>query len=96
MLHGKMVIEARRRDVSKAGAITRLMGHRPFVGRTPVFIGDDRTDEDGFRAVNAANGISVKVGGGSTIARHRLADVVKVRRFLAAATESLSEDWDLQ
>jgi trehalose 6-phosphate phosphatase len=96
MLHGKMVIEARRRDVSKAGAITRLMDHRTFADRIPVFIGDDRTDEDGFRAVNAANGISVKVGGGPTIARHRLMDVAKVRRYLAAATESLSEDWNLQ
>ncbi|WP_081691405.1 trehalose-phosphatase [Cucumibacter marinus] len=96
MLHGKMVIEARRRDVSKAGAITRLMDHRPFSGRTPVFIGDDRTDEDGFRAVNAADGISIKVGAGSTIARHRLAGVSKVRRYLAAATESLSVDWSLQ
>jgi trehalose 6-phosphate phosphatase len=38
-----------------------------------MYLGDDRTDEDGFRALGPDD-VSVKVGEGETAARHRVAD----------------------
>ncbi len=36
---------------TKAGAIKAFMREPPFSGRKPVFVGDDLTDQDGFKAV---------------------------------------------
>ncbi|GAB3628752.1 trehalose-phosphatase [Pandoraea terrae] len=69
---GKLVFELRPRGVSKGGAIVTLMGEAPFAGRTPLFVGDDLTDETGFARVNEAGGITIKIGDGQTCARHRL------------------------
>ena len=52
------------------------------MGLTPVFAGDDTTDEDGFRSVNDMGGISVKVGSGPSLARWRLQDTRSVLDWL--------------
>jgi len=80
---GKMVIELRPLGPDKGGAILQFMAEAPFSGRTPVFIGDDLTDEHGFRVVNDRGGLSVKVGGGPTAARVRLTGVDAARAALA-------------
>ena len=50
----------------------------------PVYIGDDRTDEDAFRALNE-NGLTIRVGTGRrTAARCRLRGVDEVWKLLAA------------
>ncbi|MGC7402721.1 trehalose-phosphatase [Pandoraea pneumonica] len=69
---GKLVFELRPRNVSKGRAISLLMQTPPFAGRTPLFAGDDLTDEAGFADVNAHGGITIKIGEGETCARHRL------------------------
>ncbi len=69
---GKFVFELRPRHVSKGRAITTLLKEAPFAGRTPLFAGDDLTDEAGFADVNALGGITIKIGEGETCARHRL------------------------
>ncbi|HSD54094.1 MAG TPA: trehalose-phosphatase [Burkholderiales bacterium] len=79
---GKMVIELRPAGRDKGTAIAEFMDEAPFRGRTPVFLGDDLTDEYGFSIVNGLGGISVKVGDGPTEARARLPDVDAVRAWL--------------
>src|SRR5262249_51309119 len=47
-IRGHRVFEIKPRNVSKRTAVEHLMRDAPFAGRLPLFIGDDRTDEDGF------------------------------------------------
>ena len=74
---GKMVAELKPAHIDKGHAIARLMATAPFAGCRPVFFGDDVTDESGFRYVNAAGGLSVRVGplSDETAAAWRLPDV---------------------
>lgn len=82
VLEGNCVYEIKPRGGNKGDAIAAFMQQPPFMGRTPVFVGDDVTDEAGFRAVNGLGGVSVKVGEGPTEARTRLADVEAVLAWL--------------
>jgi trehalose 6-phosphate phosphatase len=74
LLRGKMVVEAKPAGASKGEAIEAFLREAPFTGRTPLFVGDDVTDEAGFAAVQRRGGLGVKVGEGTTVARQRLAD----------------------
>jgi trehalose 6-phosphate phosphatase len=80
---GKGILEIQQSARNKGTAIAEFMSESPFRGRTPVFLGDDRTDEYGFATVTRMGGWSVKVGRGPTGARYRLPDVAAVRRWLA-------------
>lgn len=84
---GKAVAELVPATASKGNAIAGLLGQGVYAGRLPVFIGDDVTDEDGFAAVDAAGGLSIRIGAGETRAQHRLASPTVLRRILLAATE---------
>ena len=76
VIEGKCVFEVRPREANKGTAIEAFMGEAPFLGRTPVFCGDDITDEDGFGVVNARGGVSIRVGKGSATQAAEQVDTV--------------------
>lgn len=80
--NGKCVVEIAPAGYSKRVAVEEFMREAPFAGRTPVFVGDDFTDEEGFEAVNAMGGYSIRVGAGDSIAKHRFANVSAVVAWL--------------
>lgn len=80
---GKAVREIVPAHAGKGGAVRTLMEAFPYIGRRPIFIGDDRTDEDAFATVNALDGVAVKVGAGETLALRRLPSPKAVLTFLA-------------
>ena len=92
IMKGKAIRELKLAGVHKGLAVTRFMHQTPFLGRTPVFIGDDRTDEDAFLVVNEMGGITIKVGAGSTSASHRLDDPASVRRLLVETIQSFQSE----
>ncbi len=78
---GRKVFEIRPNGaVDKGDAMRQLMGG-VGKGRLPVYMGDDTTDEDAFRAVRGA-GISVSVGG-SPEADYYLRNQGEVHEFLS-------------
>ena len=89
---GKCVVEIKPLGIDKGAAIRDFMQQAPFAGRIPVFIGDDLTDEKGFLAVNAMQGISIKVGEGSTQAHYRLNNVEAVYGWLERTLLRLKQD----
>lgn len=69
ILAGNMVCEAVLTGYDKGRAIKTLMAEAPFRGRIPLMIGDDITDEDGFRAAQSLGGTGVSIGRPESCAR---------------------------
>lgn len=69
LLTAHMAFEIRARNVDKGHAVRTLMEDVPFQNRTPVFVGDDVTDEDGMREAVRQGGLGLHVSdvfGGAT------------------------------
>jgi trehalose 6-phosphate phosphatase len=62
LVAGKSVIDIKSKLYSKGSAVTELMACEPFAGRTPIFIGDDTTDESVFAVMPELGGIGYSVG----------------------------------
>ena len=94
---GKMVVELRPAGSDKGAAIAALMNLPPFAGRRPLFIGDDVTDESGFKLVNALNGWSIRVGreATATAANFCLHNVDAVRDWLDTLATQPSTGLDM-
>jgi trehalose 6-phosphate phosphatase len=87
LITGKMVVEFQPRGADKGRAIAVFLAESPFLGRRPVFVGDDTTDEDGFAEIRRRGGVAVRVGpcDGATAANYWLPTVEAVLAWLASA-----------
>jgi trehalose 6-phosphate phosphatase len=71
MKPGKDVLELAVTGADKGSALLRLAGELGTAAT--VYLGDDVTDEDAFRALGATD-VTVKIGEGETAARYRVPD----------------------
>lgn len=81
VMQASMAWEVRPRGADKGSAVLALMRQPPFAGRTPVFIGDDVTDEDGIRAAVSLGGVGLRVD-------EAFGSPSGVRNWLAKAVEA--------
>ena len=81
LLEGSDVVELLPKEASKGNAVRAFMAEAPFTGCRPVFVGDDLTDLEGFRAAREMGGFGIAVGP-RVDAEYRLEDVAEVLRWL--------------
>jgi trehalose 6-phosphate phosphatase len=62
LIAGRAVFEVQLKGFDKGRAIRRFMEGKPFLGRKPVFMGDDEIDRPGFDAALALGGLAFSVG----------------------------------
>jgi trehalose 6-phosphate phosphatase len=62
MLDAHCAFELKSSRFDKGKAVAAFLSTPPFRDRTPIFIGDDDTDEPGFAAVAARGGCAYSVG----------------------------------
>ena len=89
MASGKMVLEIMPKvDFHKGQAVRDILATVSCPGLLPIYLGDDKTDEDAFRVLKG-QGISVFVGPASSLseADFFLQDPVEVREFLSRCKE---------
>lgn len=69
---GKKVVELRPEGLTKGTAVRRIAGQHPE--RTPLYLGDDTTDEDAFAALQDLDreAVTVRIGEADTQADYRL------------------------
>jgi trehalose 6-phosphate phosphatase len=84
MLEAHCAFELKRRQFDKGEAVSAFLAVSPFLGRKPIFIGDDDTDEAGFAVVSARGGRAYSVGRRRPGVEATFADPSAVRRWLAA------------
>ena len=79
---GKKVVELRPDGLTKGTAVRRITKQHPDC--TPVYRGDDTTDEDAFAALAELNreAVTVRIGEGDTCAEYRLAGPDEVVAYL--------------
>ena len=78
--------ELRPSRVNKGEAVRRFLERAPFVGRRPMFVGDDASDEFGFRSVADRRGFAFAVGAARPQVDHVFTDPATVRLWLERLT----------
>ena len=88
---GNMVLEIKPSGYTKATAIAAFLAEPPFSGRMPVFVGDDLTDQDGFRVVEEKGGISIAVGN-RVRGQYNVENAAAVRQWLQGIAAMTTTD----
>lgn len=91
VIGAKMAYELRPRGLHKGLAVRRFMAAEHWRGALPVFVGDDRTDEDGFAGVRELGGIAIAVGEEAGGADFSLEGPAGVRAWLARSLGEMLE-----
>lgn len=86
--YGKDILEFTVRAADKGSALAWLREHS--TASAVLFIGDDVTDEDGFRALTVGD-VGVKVGTGDTAAEYRVSDPREVSELLSALVHARTQ-----
>jgi trehalose 6-phosphate phosphatase len=84
LLPAHMAWEVKPRAADKGTALATLMDRAPFRGRTPVFVGDDVTDEAAIAAAEALGGVGLRVD-------EAFGDPAGVRAWLAALRDEADD-----
>jgi trehalose 6-phosphate phosphatase len=84
---GKDVLELAVTDADKGAALRRLRAE--LGAAAALYMGDDVTDEDGFRALDREDDVTIKVGGGDTAARYRVPDLGAALAVLGGLADRL-------
>ena len=80
--------------INKASAVRELMKHPPFVGRNPIFVGDDTTDEPVFPILSQFGGLGFSVGRMVADVNGHFDKPESVRSWLSRiANQSQSQSW---
>ena len=88
IMTGKAVFELKSPNFSKGEAVSDMMRSSPFLYRTPVFIGDDTTDESVFRVLPKLGGFGYSVERPIAGAVGTFNSPYEVRRWLARLCRS--------
>ncbi len=83
---GKEVLEVAVTDADKGTALRRLVTE--LGAAAAMYLGDDVTDEDGFRALGPDD-VTIKIGDGDTAARYRVPDPAGALAVLRRLTDLL-------
>lgn len=84
---GRFVYELKSRLFNKGTALRAFLQEAPFIGRTPVMIGDDLTDLDAFHAAEAVGGYAIAVGN-LVSARWHVSDPNELQHWIATLADS--------
>jgi trehalose 6-phosphate phosphatase len=83
LLDARRAFELKPRSFDKGEAVRRFLARPPFIHRRPIFVGDDVSDEYGFRYVADHRGVAFAVGAARKDAHDLFADPASVRLWLA-------------
>jgi trehalose 6-phosphate phosphatase len=87
VMNARCAIELKAPGYDKGRAVAAILAVPPFLGRTSIYVGDDKTDEAAFAAVSARGGFAYSVGRPRKGANGVFASTGDVREWLAKLAE---------